>query len=140
MTLPTKQIRGWTYLRDGFRCLNCGTPEGLSWQHRESSGHGGRGSKAPKLRTADGLTLCIVCNQACEAEGQDRALALGWKIRRNRGVILASQIPFYDCNDRTWYLPCELIIDGPYRQPINASLAQELLFAAGNLTPGRAIA
>jgi hypothetical protein len=137
MTAPTKKLRGWVYLRDGFRCLDCGTNENLSFQHRESSGHGGRGSKAPALRTADGVTLCIICNEACESYGQDRALALGWKIRRNRGSILASQIPFFDRNDRIWYLPNDLMQDGPWRREINSVLAAELLGVAGSLMRGR---
>ncbi len=78
MTAPTKQVRGWTYLRDGFRCVAFGARDALTWQHREASGNGGRGRKAPALTTADGLTLCYLCNEACEAEGQQRALALGW--------------------------------------------------------------
>jgi len=129
MTAPTKQVRADTYLRDNHRCINCGTTEGLSWQHRESSGHGGRGKKAPPLTTADGVTLCLPCNQACEAHMQTRALALGWKIRRNRGRIQSAQIPFYDCNTREWYLPTF----GPTRDPIRATLAAELLAVAGNL-------
>lgn len=133
MTDPTKRVRNHTYLRDNFLCLDCGTPENLSWQHREASGHGGRGKKAPELTTADGVTLCLPHNQDAEANGQSRALALGWKIRRNRGTLLAADIPFFDCNTREWYLPGP----GPTRTPIAAAFAQELLFAAGNLNPTR---
>ena len=129
MTAPTARIRADTYTRDGNRCVDCGATTGLSWQHREASGHGGRGSKAPKLTTADGLTLCIPCNEACEAAGQARALHLGFKIRRNRGSITAAQIPFYDRNVRAWFLPGE----GPTRHQILPVEAGELLAAAGNL-------
>lgn len=72
VTAPSRQVRAWTYLRDGFRCLSCGARDGLSWQHREASGSGGRGVKAPELTTADGVTLCLLCNEGCEGAGQDR--------------------------------------------------------------------
>lgn len=130
MTAPSKKVRGHTYLRDNHRCIDCGTTENLSWQHRAASGMGGRGTKAPALTTADGVTLCLPCNQACEAEGQDRALALGWKIRRNRGAITAAQIPFFDRTVGTWFLP----LDGPNRVEILAATAGELLAVAGSLT------
>lgn len=142
MTAPSAKLRGHTMLRDGFRCLKCGTTHDLQWQHREASGQGGRGSKAPKLTTADGVILCETDNNAAEAEGQDQALALGWKIRRNRGDIQSFQIPFFDCNDRTWYLPYAIPlggVDGPYRSEINAALAYDLLEAAGNLRRKKAV-
>jgi hypothetical protein len=132
MTAPSKKVRGQTYLRDGFRCVSCGSRDALTWQHREASGMGGRGDRAPELTTADGLTLCYLCNQACEAEGQQRALALGWKLRRNRGGILASQIPYYDRNERAWFLPG----GGSSRLPCHPMLAAEILEAVGNLRPG----
>ena len=130
MTAPTQAIRTGTYKRDSYMCADCGVTTDLSWQHRESSGHGGRGKKAPALTVADGLTLCLPHNQACEAEGQDKALRLGWKIRRNRGGLLASQIPFYVRWAAEWWLPDA---DGG-KQIIHASLALELIEAAGGLT------
>jgi hypothetical protein len=133
VTAPSREVRGHTYLRDGFRCLSCGARDGLTWQHREASGHGGRGRKAPALTTADGLTLCMLCNQACEAEGQERALALGWKLRRFRGGIPAAEIPFYDRNERAWFLPGR----DATRREILPAIAAEILEAAGNLRPGQ---
>jgi len=126
----TEKIRKATYSRDLYFCADCGTSIGISWQHRESSGNGGRGKKAPALTPADGVTLCLPHNEACEAAGQERALHLGWKIRRNRGGIRASQIPFYVRWAQEWWLPDE---DGGMRV-IPKSLALELLEAAGAFT------
>jgi hypothetical protein len=132
MTAPTREVRGATYLRDGFRCVSCGSTIDLTWQHREASGMGGRGGRAPKLTPADGLTLCLVCNEACEAEGQQRALALGFKLRRNRGGIPACDIPYYDRNDRKWFLPTTR----GTRILCNPNDAAEILATVGNLRPG----
>lgn len=117
-------------MRDGHRCLSCGTRDVLTWQHREASGNGGRGKKAPALTTADGCTLCFWCNGSAEAEGQERALALGYKIRRNRGDVKASNIPVFDISDRKWYLLDE--VGG--RKVCAPITALELLDAAGSLT------
>jgi hypothetical protein len=127
MTAPTQKIRTATYIRDRFTCVACGAQEPLSWQHRESSGHGGRGRKAPPLTTADGVTLCLLCNQAAEADMQGLALQSGWKLRRNRGSIQSHQIPFWNRNTNLWALPD---MDGGL-QPINTALALELIDAAG---------
>lgn len=128
MTPPPPKVRKATYVRDSYMCAQCGTTTNLSWQHRESSGHGGRGKKAPPLTPADGLTLCLPHNVACEAEGQDVALAMGWKLRRNRQMT-AAQIPFYVAWAREWWLVDE---DGG-KTICNPNLAQELLAAAGNI-------
>lgn len=135
MSAPSKVVRGQTLLRDGFRCLKCGRRDTLEWQHREASGQGGRGPKAPVPISADGVILCTVHNAEAESSGQDQALALGWKIRRNRGAMLAAEIPFFDCNDRTWYLPGV----GSSRSPIHFALALDLLDVAGNLRRKKAL-
>jgi len=129
MTAPTARLRKEVYLRDGNRCVDCGTSDNLSIQHREASGMGGRGKKAPPLTASDLLTLCLPDNEACEAEGQSRALALGYKIRRNRGQITADRIPIFDRNTKFWY---QLNRDGS-RTAIQPALAAEYLFLAGNL-------
>lgn len=100
--MPTAKVRAATYTRDGYRCADCGTTEGLSFQHRSATGMGG--SRIP-VTTADGLTLCLVCNQSAEAEGQMRALHLGHKVRRFRGRITTAQVPFYVAWAREWWLP-----------------------------------
>jgi len=132
MTAPSKQLRAQIYKRDNNQCVDCGTSDGLTFQHRESSGHGGRGSKAPEMTAADGLTMCVLCNQACEASGQSRALALGYKVRRNR-IIPADLIPYYDRNRFAWFLP---ETDG-FPTPVSADVAGQLLRAAGNLKDER---
>lgn len=130
MTAPSKRVRGLTYLRDGHRCVACGSLSPLEWNHREASGHGGRGKKAPTLTPADGVTLCTLCNQGIEGHLIDKGLALGYKLRRNRGGIPAYEIPYFDFSTRTYYLPD---VDGG-RSALLWSTALELLDAAGNLT------
>lgn len=127
MTAPTEKVRTATYARDGFSCVCCGSFDGLSWQHRESSGHGGRGPKAPTLTTADGVTACLLCNQRFEHDLQQTALTLGWKVKRNR-LMPSHEIPFFNRNTREWYLPD--VAGGKQRiLPVNAA---ELLAAAGS--------
>lgn len=130
MTAPSKRVRGLVYLRDGHRCVACGSRGPLSFQHRAATGMGGGGKKAPPLTTADGLCMCLPCNQAAEAHEQDRALTLGHKLRRNRGGIPASEIPYFDFTTRSYYLPD----DHGNRTPILWAVALELLDVAGNLT------
>lgn len=127
MTAPTSEVRGATYLRDGFRCVSCGRSNGLQWQHRQASGLGGRGRKAPALTTADGVTSCYICNPRYESDMQQMALALGWKLLRNLGCIKPIEVPFYVKWERQWYLPGE----GTDRTPIHPVLAAELIAATG---------
>lgn len=131
MTPPTKSVRALTYLRDGFRCVACGSHDLLEWNHREASGHGGRGRKAPKVTPADGVSMCHRHNGLLESDAdfRVRGLTLGWKILRNRGAMQSHEIPYFDVNERVYYLP---LVDGT-RQQIPHALAQELLEAAGNL-------
>lgn len=129
MTRPSKTVRELTYRRDGYRCVDCGSPHNLEWNHREASGHGGRGKKAPVLTPADGLTLCTRDNSSLEAEGQTRGLELGYKIRRNRGRMGSHEIPYFDQNARRWFLPT---VTGE-RLEIPEAAAFELLEVAGNL-------
>ena len=60
---------------------------------------------------------------------QHRGLAMGWKIRRNRGSIASHEIPYFDYTARAYFLPR---VDG-MRSKITHTLAVELLDAAGNL-------
>lgn len=129
MTAPSREVRGLTYLRDGHRCVSCGAFSPLEWNHREASGHGGRGKKAPELTPADGVTLCTLCNNGLEGHLQHRGLAMGWKIRRNRGDMQSHEIPYFDYTARAYFLPSR---DG-IRKQITHTLAVELLEAAGNL-------
>ena len=129
MTAPTAKLRKSIYARDGHACMDCGTNYQLTFQHREASGHGGRGRKAPPLTAAEGITLCLRCNEACEAEGQTRAFMLGYKTRRNRGNFPAHRIPVYERSTRFWWLLDE---DGG-REAIQPAFAAELLGAAGSI-------
>jgi hypothetical protein len=129
MTAPTQYVRTLTYERDGFACVSCGAMSNLQWNHRSSSGHGGRGKKAPKLTPSDGVTSCANCNPRYEADLQTKALASGWKLRRNR-LLASHEVPFWNRNTSEWWLPDA---DGG-KQIIHASLALELIEAAGGLT------
>lgn len=129
MTAATKKLRELVYSRDGRKCVECGTERNLSFGHREASGAGGRGSKAPALTAADGITQCLPCNQAAESYGQQKALHAGHKIRRNRGNIPASQIPVYYRSEDAWFLLDEF----GKRFRTTPTHAAELLAAAGSL-------
>ncbi|TFD58074.1 hypothetical protein E3T43_07455 [Cryobacterium sp. Hh7] len=128
MTPPTPRVRRLTYERDGFACVTCRATENLEWQHRESSGHGGRGKKAPKLTPADGMTTCETCNPRYEGDLQAKALRCGWKLRRNRQMS-SHDIPYFSAGTESWWLPD--ILGG--RRPIREELALELIEAAGGL-------
>ena len=105
MTAPTAKVREATYRRDLHRCVSCGTKEGLTWQHRAATGMGGAGRKAATLTAADGLTACLMCNMRFESDMQELALASGWKLRRYRGGIPASELPYRDAMTGLWWLP-----------------------------------
>ena len=128
VTPPNKKVRAQTYERDGFACVTCRSTENLEWQHRESSGHGGRGSKAPPLTAADGVTTCSTCNPRYEGDLQAKALRCGWKLRRNR-LMLSHDIPYYSAGTESWWLPDT----GGGRRPLHEALALELIEAAGGL-------
>lgn len=104
MTKPTALVREATYARDGYACVECGTGAGLSWGHRQASGMGGRGSKAPALTPADGVTQCEPHNEAAEHAGQQRALALGHKVKRNT-LVPMWKVPYYENRTGLFWLP-----------------------------------
>ena len=128
MTAPSARVRELTYLRDGFHCVTCGRREGLQWQHRESSGHGGRGKKAAPLTPADGVTSCWSCNPRYESDLQLLALSCGWKLKRNR-LVVAAEIPYFDDITRMWWLPD--VFGG--RVELTVVDAVERLTVAGNI-------
>lgn len=100
MTAPSQKVRLATYHRDSDRCITCGVTARLEWNHRQSSGMGG--SKY-KPNTADGVTSCWQCNPGYEAQGQDRALFYGWKVRRFCPVPVSS-VPVWYPADNDWFL------------------------------------
>ena len=50
--------------------------------------------------TVDGLTLCVSCNNACEAHMQGVALANGWKVRRWANP---ERVPVFYPAEYAWY-------------------------------------
>lgn len=131
MTAPTAKVRGLTFLRDRNRCVAASDAcyGRLEWNHREASGHGGRGKKAGAVTPADGVILCSSHNARLESDADFRrkGLSLGWKLSRYRGGLSSDEIPFYDVNEREWFLPD---VEGNRRRIIPA-VALELVEAAG---------
>lgn len=132
MTAPSAKVRRDTTTRDQSCVAGpIGCWGGLEWNHRENSGNGGRGSKAPKVTTADGVMLCTKHNQALESDPTFliAGLHMGWKVKRNR-VIPSDGVPFFHRPTREWRLPDAT---GGYRV-IREALAVELIEAAGGYT------
>ncbi|MEI3845232.1 MULTISPECIES: HNH endonuclease [unclassified Microbacterium] len=116
MTKPTNATRQACYFRDGYRCVMCGAVDGLTFQHRIAEGMGGSTNiPAP----VDGLTLCALCNAACEAELQMQALANGWKVRRWVGS--AARVPVYFPHEFAWFR-----LEGTNRVRISHAVAMEM--------------
>lgn len=103
MTAPTQKVRQLTERRDGC-CLMCTSVVNLEWNHRQNSGHGGRGSKAPKVTPADGVMLCKFCNQIIEANAdrQADAIARGYKVKRF-SPVLPEHVPVW-YRGEGWFL------------------------------------
>lgn len=133
MTAPSKAVRAATYKRDRDTCValsnECFGPN--QWNHRASSGHGGRGSKAPTLTVADGVTLCASHNERLEHDLYREGLERGWKTLRNT-LTPTFEIPYYANDDNAWYLPLDLNRE----HPLVPLYALELLDAAGSLRVG----
>lgn len=115
MSAPSTQTRTDVYTRDGYKCVMCHEVEGLSFQHRRAVGMGGS-KNLPT--TVDGLTLCVTCNTACEAELQGKALANGWKVRRWANP---ERVPVYYPYEFTWYR-----LEGNRRVRISSAVAMEM--------------
>lgn len=115
MTVPSTQTRTDVYVRDNYRCAACGTDTGLSFQHRRAVGMGGSKNLPTPI---DGLTLCLVCNEACEGALQDRALANGWKVRRWANP---EHVPVFYAPDFAWYR-----LEGVRRVRISSEVAMEM--------------
>lgn len=132
MTAPTAKVRKATERRDVQCVALSGECWGdLEWNHRENSGNGGRGSKAPRVTPADGVMLCHRHNHDLESDPHFliTGLHMGWKVKRNR-LIPTDGVPFYHRPSGEWRLPDTT---GDYRV-ITPTLAVELIEAAGGYT------
>jgi hypothetical protein len=116
MSAPTKQTRADVYQRDGYRCVMCGATDPLTFQHRRAVGMGGSTILPPPV---DGLTLCASCNDRCERDLQDRALAHGWKVRK--WVTAPERVPVFFPAEFRWYR-----LEGTRRVPISSAVAMEM--------------
>lgn len=132
MTAPTEKVRRQTRDRDRLCVVaNSSCFGGLQWNHREASGNGGRGSKAPKVTPADGVMMCAHHNALLESDGHFLRYGLmqGWKLKRNR-LIASHEVPFWDNNRCQWRLPD---IHGGAVE-VSETEAIELIEAAGGYT------
>ncbi len=119
MSAPSITVRKTVHRRDLERCVSCATGEGLTFQHRAAVGWGASRIKPPPPA---GIALCLVCNQACEASMQTRALTYGWKIRRHMDP---TRVPVYYPHEFGWFL-----LTGETRRAISSEVAVELMCAA----------
>jgi hypothetical protein len=101
MSAPTRQVRALVYERDGHRCITCGTGYGLTVQHRQATGMGGR---VRRPTPSELVTACLRDNQDYERHLQQKALQYGIKVRRNIGGMTVGQVPVYYVLERAWYL------------------------------------
>lgn len=122
MAEPTAEVREGVYGRDGNRCVSCGTPLGLSFQHRRAVGMGGS-----KIRPgyADGVTACLPCNMRYEGDMQTLALLNGWKVRRR--ITDPALVPYYHAASDAWYVITDC---GPWRRQISRAEAMRMMTAA----------
>lgn len=121
MANPTRAVREGVYWRDENVCCSCGSPDGLTFQHRRAVGAGG--SKRPPT-FADGLAACAICNMRFEGDLQTLALLNGWKVPR--GVANPARVPYYHAATNRWYV---LTDDGPWRTEITRDVAVAMKLA-----------
>ena len=95
------RTRERVFERDGYMCVDCGTPYGLSVQHRVSKGIGG--SKTLD-RMSNLLTMCVThnCLLESDAEYAERGREYGWKVHRNR-TVKPEDVPVYYRPLRVWF-------------------------------------
>lgn len=96
----SNRTRDAVFERDGYMCVDCGTPYGLTVQHRVSKGIGG--SKHLD-HMANLLTMCNVHNCLLEADAAyaEKGRELGWKVHRNR-VVEPAGVPVFYRPLRAW--------------------------------------
>ena len=87
-------------VRDGRRCIHCGTTEALTTQHRGVKGTGGRRSAE---RPSNGVILCWSFNVDIEANAELAAWAIqcGWKISTHADP---AKMRVWDANELAWFM------------------------------------
>lgn len=110
------ETRRYVYGRDGYKCVMCNATEGLTFQHRRAVGMGGSKILPSPV---DGLTLCVMCNNACEAGLQASALANGWKVRS--WVQSPEKVPVYFRYEFAWFR-----LEGTRRVEVSYDVAMEM--------------
>lgn len=97
----SSRTRERVFERDGYMCVDCGTPYGLSVQHRVNRGMG-------RAKVSEGMeslvTLCVTHNCLLEADAEYAELGrkYGWKVHRNR-VVKPEDVPVYYRPMRAWF-------------------------------------
>lgn len=96
-----KRTRERVFERDGFMCVDCGTPYALTVQHRAGRGMGG--SKAAEVMS-NYVTLCLHHNCLLEADAAyaERGRRFGWKVHRNR-MVNPADVPVFHRPLRAWF-------------------------------------
>lgn len=96
------QTRDRVFERDGYMCVDCGTPYALSVQHRVNRGMGG-GKNTDSMACL--VTMCVTHNCLLEADAAyaETGRRYGWKVHRNR-TTKPADVPMYHQPLRTWYL------------------------------------
>lgn len=96
----SKQTRQRVFERDGYMCVDCGTPYTLTIQHRVNRGMG-------RAKVSEGMasliTMCVTHNCLLESDAEYAALGreYGWKVHRNR-TVKPEDVPVYYRTLRAW--------------------------------------
>lgn len=94
------KTRERVFERDGYMCVDCGTPYTLTIQHRASKGMGGSKSSD---QMSNLLTMCVTHNLLLESDAEyaERGREYGWKVHRNR-TVKPADVPVYYWPLRAW--------------------------------------
>ena len=90
----SNRIRDRVFERDGYMCVDCGTPYTLTIQHRANRGMGGSKNLD---RMSNLITMCVTHNGLLESDAEyaGRGREYGWKVHRNRTVAPEDVPVFY---------------------------------------------
>lgn len=97
----SNRTRERVFERDGYMCVDCGTPYGLTIQHRVSKGMGGSKNLD---QMSNLLTMCVTHNVLLESDAEyaGRGRKYGWKVHRNR-TVKPADVPVYYWPLRAWF-------------------------------------